>query len=70
MLLDPVSSQFFYLNSTASFLWNHLAEPSTAEELAKEVCKSFDGAGFPETLSDVEQLLRQMASHGLVQTLD
>jgi hypothetical protein len=66
MLFDPEKSQFFHLNVTASFLWSQLAEPSSAEQLAREVCKSFDGAGFADALRDVEEMLKQMLAHGLI----
>jgi hypothetical protein len=66
MLFDPEKSQFFHLNVTASFLWSHLAEPSTAEQLASEICKSFDGAGFADALRDTEEMLAQMLAHGLI----
>jgi hypothetical protein len=66
MLFDPEKSQFFHLNATASFLWSQLAEPSTAEQLANEICKSFDGAGFADALRDTQEMLTQMLAHGLI----
>lgn len=67
MLFDPENSQFFHLNITASFLWNQLAEPRTIEQLASDVCNSFDGVGVSETvLHDVQETLRQLLAHGLI----
>lgn len=66
MLFDAEKSQFFHLNQTASFLWSQLSEPSTAEQLAGELCKSFDGVGLSDALRDVQETLGQMLSQGII----
>ena len=70
ILLDPVTSRFFMLNRTSSFIWERLSTPSTAESLAGEICKSFDNVAIPDALNDVRATLDEMLSMGLVVTND
>jgi Coenzyme PQQ synthesis protein D (PqqD) len=62
ILFDPDKSRFFVLNHTGSFLWAQLSEPNTAEHLAREICKSFDGIELADALPDVQNALRQLLS--------
>jgi hypothetical protein len=68
ILLDPATSKFFMLNSTSSFIWEHLSTPTTAESLAGELCKAFDNVAMPQALNDVRAALDEMLSMGLVVT--
>ncbi len=70
ILLDPVTSKFFMLNSTSSFIWERLSTPSTAESLASEICKAFDKVTMPDALSDVRASLDEMLSLGPVVSND
>jgi hypothetical protein len=67
ILFDPKATKFLLLNRTSSFLWRQLDTPKTAEELAAEVCRHFDGAELRGVLRDVEGALEQMASLEMVQ---
>jgi hypothetical protein len=69
MVFDPESTRFFQLNPTAAFVWNQLAEPSTAEALATEVCSRFEGAASSEVQRDVREILQQMLAHQLIVVL-
>ena len=66
ILFDPQSNKFLVLNSTSTFVWERLGEGCTAQELARALCESFQSVGLPEALNDVEQILGEMASHGIV----
>ena len=66
ILFDPTSNKFLVLNSTSSFVWDRLSEGGTARELARDMCESFQGVGLPEALSDIERILDEMSTHGVV----
>ena|SRR5688572_221553 len=66
MLFDPEKNKFFQLNPTAAFVWEQLAEPSTAARLASEVSHRFEGAPPPDAIHEVQALLEQMLTHQLV----
>jgi hypothetical protein len=66
ILFDPHGNKFLVLNNTSSFLWDCLAEPCTASDLARAVCDRFDGVAFPDALRDVEQILGDMVSRDLL----
>ena len=70
ILLDPVTSRFFMLNRTSSFIWERLSTPTTAESLAGEICKTFDNVALPEALNDVRATLDEMLSIGLISSKD
>jgi hypothetical protein len=70
ILLDPATSKFFMLNSTSSFIWEHLSTPSTPESLANEICMFFDNVTPENALKDVRAALDEMRSLGLVVSKD
>ena len=62
VLFNPENNKFCVLNHTAAFLWQQLGEPRTAEDLAGELCTSFDGVSQSDTLRDVEVAIRELLS--------
>lgn len=66
ILFDPAASKFFVLNRTSSFLWDRLAQPSTVESLAHEVCTRFSEVGSAEALRDVGGVVEQMLALELI----
>jgi hypothetical protein len=66
ILFDPQTSKFMVLNRTGAFVWNQLSEERSVAEIADALCASFQGVGLPEARNDVEQILGEMASHGIV----
>lgn len=66
ILFHPPTNKFCVLNRTSSFIWLRLQAPSTAEQLAGEVSRSFQGVTITESVRDVESLLGEMFSLGLI----
>ncbi|TFG52160.1 MAG: PqqD family protein [Gemmatimonadales bacterium] len=66
ILLNPSSKQFCVLNETSTLLWNSLSTPSTVEELAAEVCGSFDGVDLATATADVERVLEEFQRLDLI----
>src|SRR5262245_11003870 len=66
ILFDPPSNKFVILNTTSSFLWERLAESSTAADLAQAVCDRFEGVAFGDALHDVGEILKDLVSRELV----
>jgi hypothetical protein len=66
ILFDPAKNQFCVLNRTASFLWNHLATPTSADALAASLCQSFSGVGMEDALRDADRALQEMIALSFV----
>lgn len=66
ILLNPTNKQFCVLNETSSVLWDRLADPCTVDELATELCKSFEGADLATATQDVERILDEFRRLELV----
>jgi hypothetical protein len=62
ILLDPGQNRFCVLNRTATFMWNRLANPLTADTLAADICESFSGIAMETALSDAERTLQLFLS--------
>jgi Coenzyme PQQ synthesis protein D (PqqD) len=60
ILFNPERKQFCVLNRTASLIWNQLATPTTTEDLAANVCKSFSGASMEVVLRDADRTVQEM----------
>ncbi len=69
ILYSPGANKFLHLNSTASFVWTRIGEPSTAESVAGDLVRSFEGVQRSDALRDVETLLREMVSLSVVDVL-
>ena len=59
ILLNPANKQFCVLNETSTLLWNRLAEPCSVDDLAAEVCESFDGVDLETATADVRRVLEE-----------
>jgi hypothetical protein len=70
ILFHPQSNKFCLLNRTSSFIWLHLQKPVTAEQLAEEVSKGFQDVTITEGLRDVDSVLQEMLSLGLVVSVE
>ncbi|MBI1787421.1 MAG: PqqD family protein [Acidobacteria bacterium] len=66
VLLNPADNKFCVLNRTAAFLWENLAEPRTAGQLADQLSQSFDGVTRDDALRDIQDALNQLTSLALV----
>ena len=70
MIMSAVDSTLFSLNETASAIWQ-AADGSTplGEIVERAVCTEFDVA--PEqALADAEELVRELAAHGILLVSD
>jgi hypothetical protein len=66
IVYDSGAKRFCMLNPTAAFMWDHLNEPRTVQELAEAVRSSFAVADTACVEDDVRAVLAQFASHALV----
>jgi hypothetical protein len=69
ILFAPGANRFFVLNRTASFIWERLEAPSTVEDIASGLCRSFTGVALSDAVRDVESAVREMLSSELVVAL-
>ncbi len=69
ILYSPGANKFLHLNSTASFIWSRIGEPASAESVAGELVRSFEGVQRSDALRDVESLLTEMVSLAVVEVL-
>jgi hypothetical protein len=66
LLFHPEVNRFYVLNGTASYIWDRLKEPASAEEIAEQICRTYAGVAQPEALRDVEGVLQQMVAMSVV----
>lgn len=66
LLFYPEVNRFYVLNGTASYIWEQLPAPASAQEIAAELCRSYGGVAEPEALRDVEGALEQMLALSIV----
>ena len=66
ILFHPQRNKFCLLNRTSSFIWSHLQKPTTAEQIAEKVSAGFQEVTVTEALRDVDSVLQEMLSLGLV----
>ncbi|MFN0160565.1 MAG: PqqD family protein [Burkholderiales bacterium] len=66
ILFDPQTNKFMVLNRTSAFVWENLSEDRNVDDIAVAMCASFSGVGLPEARNDIEQILGEMASYGII----
>lgn len=66
MVLEPGSRKFCALNETSSLLWARLGEPASTDELAQYIVDHFQGVTLAQARGDVESLVAEMTSLGIV----
>jgi hypothetical protein len=66
ILLHPSNNKFCLLNKTASFIWNEVGTPKSAEEIAHLLTATFDNVGREQATVDVVATLEQLSSLGFV----
>jgi hypothetical protein len=66
MIMSAVDSTLFTLNETATFIWE-AADGSTSLEdiVTRKICSRFEVVAS-EALQDAEEMVRQLAGHGLL----
>ena len=70
MVMSVTDSTFFTLNEVATAIW-HAADGVTplTEIVARNVCPDFEIAS-EEALTDAEEFVRELATHGILQVSD
>jgi hypothetical protein len=69
IVLEPESRKFCALNPTSSVVWSRLQEPATAEQLAHHITEHFQGVTESQALQDVNAILKEMVTLGIVVTV-
>lgn len=66
ILFHSATGKFFILNSTSSFIWSALQEPSTPKQISAKVQTNFRKTEDSDVALDVDTVLQQMESQGLI----
>jgi hypothetical protein len=66
IVFNPQSGKFCILNQTSTSMWALLKHPSSAEQLAEAVTRSFGGVDIGQARHDVEIMLQDMLKLSLV----
>jgi len=64
-LLEPTTGQYFTLNQTGSFVWQHLSEPRSTDEIILAVADKFD-ISATDCEIDISDLIAQLSKAGLI----
>jgi len=70
ILLEPVSSKFFMLNSTSAFIWEQLSAPATIEQIATAIVDTFADVTPETATADARSTLEELVSMNLVVATD
>ena len=68
ILFHPRINRFCILNRTSSFIWSNLQTPISPEQLAHELCATFEGVTIASALEDVRKALEKLEELDLVVT--
>jgi len=60
VLFNPANNKFCVLNETASFIWQVLEQPQTAEAIAVAVERRFANVSLQQAERDVQQALMEL----------
>lgn len=66
MLLEPTARKFCALNFASCVIWARLQEPASPEQLAQHITDTFQGVSKDDALRDVEEIIQEMTSLGIV----
>jgi hypothetical protein len=66
ILLEPISSNFFMLNSTSAFVWEQLSTPATIEGIATAIVDKFADVTRENATADVRSTIEELVSMNLV----
>lgn len=59
------SNGLFMLNELGAFIWEHLPEADSAEDICRIVTDEYD-VDLDTAKSDVEEFLQRLSSHGII----
>lgn len=69
MVLEPKARKFCALNATSGLVWAKLHEPASVEQLANHIVENYQGVSEAEALKDVQAIITEMTSLGIVVAL-
>lgn len=69
VVFEPTSGKFLLFNSSAACVWSQLASATTAESLASALVGRFSGLSEATALQDAQNLVEQMLTLGIIETL-
>lgn len=70
MIMSALDSTLFSLNDTATVIWQAADGRTPLDEIvSQQVCAAFDVAP-DEALKDAEELVRELAAHGILRVSD
>jgi Coenzyme PQQ synthesis protein D (PqqD) len=67
ILFHPEKKQFCVLNRSASFIWNQLATPTSADNVAAKLCESFSEVSLESALGDAHRTVQEMLTLNFIQ---
>lgn len=67
-LVNPENDDIYFLNAIGAGVWNLLALPSTADELAATLAAAFPDMARDRLEADVARLVSDMAGRALILT--
>jgi len=60
VLFNPSNNKFCVLNATAAYIWQSLARPQSAHELALAITGNFANVGLEQAEQDVQRALAEL----------
>ncbi len=70
VLLNPGTSRFCLLNSTAAVVWDRLKEPGSVDSLASALCDSFAEVSEGQARNDAASLIEELHTNGFIRRID
>lgn len=67
VILEPDARKFCALNATSRVIWTRMREPASLDQLADEIVTTFQGVTLEAARKDVEEIVGQMTTLGIVQ---
>lgn len=60
LLYHAGEKKFCQLNETAAFLWSRLDQPRSVDEIARDMCESYEGVEFDQARADVQATVDEL----------
>ena len=70
MLVSPDGSELISLNAVGTMVWDLLATPAVAEDLAAQLHPRFEDVTLDDLQRDIQAFLDSLREQGLVQETD
>jgi len=70
VLLNPATSKFCLLNSSAAVAWREMKQPAALASIASALCGSFEGVSEEEASRDALAIIEQLRTNGFIVRID